>query len=93
MVHSKFNEVTRILLLCKENKTTILFNNLLQRSTILENIRWTQAAYALLCQPHHKDTSSTLVYALNGMKTAHPCGAADTDERALLYLILQIGQH
>ncbi len=51
---------------------------LLQCSAILENIHWMQAAYSLVCQPRHKDTTSTLVYALNCMKTAHPCGAADT---------------
>ncbi len=32
----------------------------------------------LLCQPRHKDTSSMLVYALNWIKTALPCGVADT---------------
>ncbi len=58
VVQSEFNEATRTLFLRKENKTTILFNNsspLLQRSTILESIRWTQAAFAVLCQPRHKD--------------------------------------
>ncbi len=58
----------------KENKKT-LFNNLsplLQRSAILENIRWTQVAYAVLCQPHHTDTSSMFVYALIWTKTAYP---------------------
>ncbi len=71
VVQSEFNEATRTLFLRKENKTTTLFNNsspLVQRSTILENIRWTQAAYALVCQPRHKDTSSTFVYALIWMK-------------------------
>ncbi len=37
----------------KKTKTMTLFNNpspLLQRSAILENIRWTQAVYAVLCQ-------------------------------------------
>ncbi len=87
VVQSEFNEVTRILFLRKENKTTILFNNLsplVQRSIILENIRWTQAAYAVLCQPHRTDKSSTFVYALIWMKTAYPCGAADTEQRTLL---------
>ncbi len=57
----------------KANKT--LFNSsspLIQRSAILENICWTQAAYALLCQPRHKDTSSMFVNALIWMKTEHP---------------------
>ncbi len=57
MVQSEFNEATR----------TMLFNNsspLIHCSAIFENICWTQAAYALLCQPHHKDTSSMFVYAL-----------------------------
>ncbi len=60
-----------------------LFNNsspLCQRSIILENICWTQAAYASLCQPHLTDTSSTFVYVLIWMKTAYPCGAADTEQ-------------
>ncbi len=55
VVQSEFNEATRKLFLRKENKTMSLFNNsspLVQRSAIFENIRWTQAAYALLCQPH-----------------------------------------
>ncbi len=49
VVQSEFNEAMRTLFLQKENKTTTLFNNLsplVQRSAILENIRWTQAAYA-----------------------------------------------
>ncbi len=57
VVQSEFNEATR----------TMLFNNsspLVHCSAIFENICWTQAAYALLCQPHHKDTSSLFVYAL-----------------------------
>ncbi len=39
----------------KPPKITTLFNNsspLHQRSAILENIRWKQTAYAVLCQPH-----------------------------------------
>ncbi len=37
---------------------TTLFNNsshLRHTSAILENIHWTQTAYAVLCQPHHTD--------------------------------------
>ncbi len=33
--------------------------------------------------PHHMDTFSRFIYALIGMKTACPCGAADTEEYAL----------
>ncbi len=42
----------------KKIKTTTLFNNssLHQHSDILEIIRWTQIAYAVLCQLHHTDT-------------------------------------
>ncbi len=61
-----------------------LFNNsshLCHRSAILENIRWTQTAYAVLCQPHHTDTSSTFIYALIWTKTAYLCDAADTEQR------------
>ncbi len=73
-------------LYAKKKKTT-LFNNsspLRQRSAILENIRWMQAAYAVLCQPCCMDTSSTFVYYLIWTKTAYPCGAADTELRTLL---------
>ncbi len=51
----------------KKTKTTTLFINsspLVQCSAILEKIRWTQAANAVLCQPHHTDTSYAFVYAL-----------------------------
>ncbi len=41
--------------------------------TILENSRWTQTAYALLCQPQHKDTFLMCIYALIWSKIAHPC--------------------
>ncbi len=55
VVQSEFNEVIKTLFLRKEKKEkTILFNNLsplLQPSTVLENIRWMQAA----CQPCHTD--------------------------------------
>ncbi len=34
-------------------------------STILENICWTQTAYAVLCQPHHTDTLFLLNNDLN----------------------------
>ncbi len=40
-------------------KITTLFNNLshlCHTSAILENICWTQTAYAVLCQPHRMDT-------------------------------------
>ncbi len=45
-------------LYAKKIKITTLFNNLSLRqlSAILENICWTQIAYAVLCQPHHNDT-------------------------------------
>ncbi len=71
----------------QRKKKTTLFNNsspLRQRSTILENIRWMQAAYTVLCQPRCMDTSSTFVYSLIWTKTAYPCGAADTELRTLL---------
>ncbi len=65
-------------LYAKKTKITTLFNNsspLRQRSAIFEKIRWTQTAYAVLCQPHHTDTSSSFIYALIWMKTAYPCAA------------------
>ncbi len=37
---------------------------LIQRSAILENSCWTQAAYALLCQLCRTDMSPTYIYAL-----------------------------
>ncbi len=45
----------------KKTKIMTLFNNSLpdsvaSHSAILENIRWTQIAYALLCQPHTEYT-------------------------------------
>ncbi len=46
-------------LYAKKIKITTLFYNsshLRHSSAILENIRWTQTAYAVLCQPHHTDT-------------------------------------
>ncbi len=46
-------------LYAKKIKITTLFNNsshLRHTSAILENIRWTQTAYAVLYQPHHTDT-------------------------------------
>ncbi len=52
-------------LYAKKTKITTLFNNsspLVQCSAILENIRWTQAAYAVLCQPHLTVTSSTFLH-------------------------------
>ncbi len=61
-----------------------LFNNSSpshHRSTILENIRWTQTAYAILCQLHHTNTFYMFSYALIWTKTAYPCGAADTEQR------------
>ncbi len=71
-------------LYAKKIKIPTLFNNSSHphhRSTILESIRLMQTAYALLCQPHLTDTSSTFVYALIWTITAYPCGAADTEER------------
>ncbi len=50
-------------LYAKKIKIMTLFNNLSpprQRIAILENIRWTQTAYAVLCQPHHTDMVSKL---------------------------------
>ncbi len=35
---------------------------LCQGSDILESICWTQTVYAVLCQPHHTNTSSTFVF-------------------------------
>ncbi len=64
-VQLEFYEAMRILLYAKKTKVRILFNSLSplrQRSTILENIRWMETVYALLCQPHHTDTSSTYIY-------------------------------
>ncbi len=40
-----------------------------------------QIVYAVLCQPHHKDTFSTFIYALIWSKTACSCSAADTEQR------------
>ncbi len=68
VVQSEFNEETRTVFMRKENKTTILFNNsspLVQRSAILENICWTQAAYALVCQLRHFCRKGVLVASLN----------------------------
>ncbi len=61
VVQSEFNEAKRTHFLHK--KLLTLFNNsssLHPRRAILENIRSMQIAYAVLCQPHHKDTFSTL---------------------------------
>ncbi len=73
-----FTKLQDYFLYAKETKITTLFNSLSplrQRSAILENIRWTETAYALLCQPHRTDTSSTYIYALIWTKTVHPvCG-------------------
>ncbi len=58
VVLSELYEATIILFVRKENKNNDLFNNLSHLrhcSAILENIRWTQTAYAVLCQPHHTD--------------------------------------
>ncbi len=40
----------------KQRLYSTIQSPLRQRSAILENIRWTQMAYAVLCQPQHKDT-------------------------------------
>ncbi len=45
-------------LYAKKIKITTLFNyssHLHHSSAILENIRWTQTEYAVLCQLHHMD--------------------------------------
>ncbi len=55
VVQSELYEVARILFVRKENKNNDLWH-LRHTSAILENIRWTQTVYAVLCQPHHTDT-------------------------------------
>ncbi len=57
-----------------------------QRSAILEIIPWTQNAYTLLYQPRHRDASSSSIYALIWMQTAHPCGHADSKS---LYITIE----
>ncbi len=49
------------ILYAKKTKITTLFNNLSLRhhSAILENIHWTQTAYAVLCQPRYGDAEET----------------------------------
>ncbi len=56
VVQSEFYEATRILFIRKENKNNDIYStirllsvSLCQRSAILESIRWTQSAYAILC--------------------------------------------
>ncbi len=74
---SEFYEATRILIVCKETKNNDFFQKFVFSvspfCTILENSRWTQTAYALLCQPQHKDTFLMCIYALIWSKIAHPC--------------------
>ncbi len=70
VVQSEFNEVTRILFLRKENKTTILFNICLLCFSIAPFWKISTGRKQLLCQPRHKDTSSMLVYALNWIKNS-----------------------
>ncbi len=63
-----FTKVQEYFLYAKKTKITTLFNSLSplrQRSPILENIHWTETAYALLCQSHREDMSSTYIYALH----------------------------
>ncbi len=56
VVQSQFYEVTRILFVSKESKNNDIYSticllsvSLCQRSAILESIRWTQSADAVLC--------------------------------------------
>ncbi len=49
----------------KQTKMTLFNNSSSPYSAILESIRWTQTAYAVLCQPHLTDTSSTFIYAFD----------------------------
>ncbi len=66
-IHSMYRNVMKLseyFLYAKKTKITTLFNNLSPlrlHSGILENIRWAQTEYAVLCQPHHMDTSSTFI--------------------------------
>ncbi len=62
VVQSEFNDATRTLFLCRENKTTLFNNSSPQRSAILENILWTQTVYTLVCHPcSAADTKHTLL--------------------------------
>ncbi len=64
----------------QRKKKTTLFNNLSplhHRSAILENIRWTQTAYVVLCQPRHTDE----LFSFISKHKQKRCGAADTEER------------
>ncbi len=76
VVQSDCYEATRILFVRKENTNNDYIQQFIScchRSAILKNIRWMHIAYALLCQPCHKDTFSTQLIL---MKTVYPCGAA-----------------
>ncbi len=52
-------------LYAKKIKITTLFYNSSHLRHILENIRWTQTEYAVLCQPYHTDTLFLLNNNLN----------------------------
>ncbi len=58
-IHQGFNrnftKLREYFLYAKKTKITTLFkfvSSVSPYSAILENIRWTETAYALLCQPH-----------------------------------------
>ncbi len=55
-----------MLFVYKENKNNDFIQQVISVLPLrqLENIRWTQTAYAVLCQPHHTDMFSTFIYAL-----------------------------
>ncbi len=58
MVQSELYEAKRIALYAKKIKITTLFNKLSPlrySSAFLENIRWTQTSYAVLCYLRHTD--------------------------------------
>ncbi len=62
------------------DKIMTLFNissPLCQRSAILENIRWTQTAYAVLRQPHHTDMLFSFKSKRKQTKKANQCEPAD----------------
>ncbi len=59
-----------------------------QRSAILDITHRTQAAYALLYPPQHKDASSTCIYALIWMKMAQPCIEAYSNMNRFLCALL-----
>ncbi len=90
VVNCKFTKLREYFCMPKKTKIMTLFNNSsppCHRSAILENIHWTQTAYAVLCQPHHTNTSTTFIYALIWMKTAYPCVADDTEQHTKSILV------